>query len=162
MKPEQTHVLLYANDLRGKGAFHTALNSNRRQIHTLMEMREGIKIAEEVAKEFDLQKYLYTFDRSMNLTKYAKTMQDIVPILRRLGMLGFRRDGDPDRDGEQRTIRWILKGLGMRIDLIGNFQGEGDDQCKYTQVGTETKETPIYEFTCPDNTKPEDWAPPQE
>ena len=101
--------------------------------------------------------YLYYSDYSISATVQINDVKEIAPYLKEFSSCGWRivKAMEPLNTGWQ----WLLsknvrEGLDIKLKLNGDvpfhYGEDAPDACRRVQVGTETREVPIYKVVCPD------------
>jgi hypothetical protein len=106
----------------------------------------------------DYRTSLWGFCAEVDLTVSITSIEDVTPILRKFNENGYRQLKSMEKvDRAHGGFKWFLGRTGdedepdYRITIFGMIvDGDPDDgaTCKIVQVGTETREIPIYEVVC--------------
>jgi len=132
---DETKKGLYEREKESLWGMHTRLDANR----------PWCDLIDELEKEFPDLILSSSAWLGATVSFLLGAIQEIVPILRKLGKLGLKHDGVRET-GDGRLIWRFHEGSNSKtvLEVVAHFKTDG--QCRKVQVGT--KEVPVYEVRC--------------
>lgn len=136
------------------GYFENELQAVTSRLTRLIEGKNHIEKCEEVYNALPAENhYFLSSPESLSSASIyfqkLKSASDMVPALKRLHELGYKRESEVKIEKEELRIVWHYWNpeTSHKIAILG-YLDPGAVTCRRVQVGTETKEVPIYETQC--------------